>query len=524
MPPAHDHNPITWAAAYPDRPAIVMGGSGETATYGRLAERASRLVHLLRSYGLREGDTVALLSENSPRFHEVLWAGRLGGFYVTPVNRHLGAGEIAYILNDCSARVLIASGNLPAAALLTDDVAPTVERRLAQLAPIEGWADYDTELAAMPADPPEPGVSGMTLQYSSGTTGRPKGIRRPLDEPPPYDADPIVTILRAMGGREGTVYLSPAPLYHAAPIGFTMGVLRLGGTVVVMERFDPLETLRLIEQHAVETAQFVPTMFVRMTKLAAEDRARYDLSSLVGVIHAAAPCPVEVKRQMIAWWGPIVYEYWSSSEGAGFTFITSAEWLERPGSVGRPLGGPLHVCDETGRELPTGEAGLIWAEGTRPYSYLNDPAKDAETTHALGWRSVGDIGRLDPEGYLYLTDRSSFMIIRGGVNVYPQEAENALIEHPKVLDAAVIGVPDEDLGEEVRAVVSLLDPGDATPELAAELVGWCRDRMAAYKCPRQVDFRQDLPRTETGKLQKKLLRQEYLAAATSGTGSASARP
>lgn len=511
--PQHERNPITWAAEDPDRPAVIMGGSGEIATYAQLAERASRLVHLLRSYGLETGDTIALLSENSPRFHEVLWAGRLGGFYVTPVNRHLGAAEIAYILNDCGARVLIASGNLPVAAQLTSDVAPRVERRLAQLASIEGFADYDTEIAAMPADAPEPGLAGHALQYSSGTTGRPKGIKRPLEEPPPYDGDALVTVLRVMGAREGTVYLSPAPLYHSAPIGFTMGVLRMGGTVVVMERFDPIETLRLIERHRVETGQFVPTMFVRMTKLPAEDRQRYDLSSLVGVIHAAAPCPVEVKRAMIEWWGPIVYEYWSSSEGAGFTFITSPEWLERPGSVGRPLGGVLHICDEAGRELPAGEAGLIWAEGTRPYSYLNDPAKDAETTHAQGWRSVGDIGRLDDEGYLYLTDRASFMIISGGVNVYPQEAENVLIEHPQVLDAAVIGVPDEDLGEEVRAVVALVDPSDATPQTAAELVSWCRDRLAAYKCPRQVDFRQDLPRTETGKLQKKKLRQQYVDAA-----------
>ncbi|HEY5335501.1 MAG TPA: acyl-CoA synthetase [Mycobacteriales bacterium] len=508
--PQHERNPITWAAEDPDRPAIIMGGSGETTTYGQLAERASRLVNLLQSYGLAEGDTIALLSENSPRFHEVLWAGRLGGFYVTPINRHLGLDEIAYIMNDCGAKVLVASGNLPIAARLTAQVVPTLERRLAQRAPLEGFADYDAELATVSADPPAPGRSGLALQYSSGTTGRPKGIKRPLEDPPPYDADGIVMVLRAMGVSEGTVYLSPAPLYHAAPIGFTMAVLRMGGTIVVMERFDPLETLRLIEKYRVQTAQFVPTMFVRMTKLPAAEHERFDVSSLVGVIHAAAPCPVEVKRQMIDRWGPIVYEYWSSSEGAGFTFITAPEWLDRPGSVGRSLGGPLHICDEAGSELSVGEAGLIWAEVVRPYSYLNDPAKDAETTHARGWRSVGDIGRLDADGYLYLTDRASFMIISGGVNVYPQEAENVLIEHPKVLDAAVVGVPNEDLGEEVRAVIALVDPADATAAVAAELMAWCRDRLAAYKCPRQIDFQQDLPRTETGKLQKKKLRQQYL--------------
>jgi len=422
----HDHDPISWAAEVPDRAAIIMGSSGVVTTYAQLADRVVRLVHLLRSYGLQPGDGVALVSENTDRFHEVVWACKLGGFYLTPPNSHLGAEEIAYVVRDCGAKVLVASGNLPVAAELTADLVPGIEHRLAQNAPIEGWDDYDVELAKQPTEVPETSIEGDLLQYSSGTTGRPKGIKRPLrDAPLPYAEDRMALFLKLIGGDEGTVYLSPAPLYHSAPIGWTMGVLRVGGTVVVMERFDAEDCLRLIQEHRVETGQFVPTMFVRLQKLPQEVRDRYDVSSLKGVIHAAAPCPVEVKRKMMDWWGPIIYEYWSSSEVAGFTFITPDEWLAHPGSVGRSLVGTLHIVGPDGEELPPGEAGQIWAEGSPEFSYLGDSAKDSETTDRHGWRSVGDIGRLDEEGYLYLTDRASFMIISGGVNVYPQEAENA---------------------------------------------------------------------------------------------------
>ncbi len=505
------HTPISWAASDPDRAAVVMAGSGATATYAELADRAVRLANLLASYGLQRGDVVALLSENSHRFHEVFWACRVGGFYFTPVNRHLTAGEVAYIVNDCAAKVLIASANIHAAVELTEDVVPAVRHRLAQFAAIDGYRDYDSELASASATIPPAAGQGDMLQYSSGTTGRPKGIRRPLaDDPVPVAEDPVVAFLRGIGAQDGTVYLSPAPLYHSAPIGWSMGVHRIGGTVVVMESFDPLETLRVIEAHKVQTGQFVPTMFVRMLKLSEDQRHLHDLSSLVGVVHAAAPCPVEVKRAMIEWWGPIIFEYWSSSELAGFTFIGSEDWLAHPGSVGRSLIGTLHVCDDDDVELPAGEVGSIWAEDSPPFSYLGDKAKDEETTNSAGWRSVGDVGRLDADGYLYLTDRSSFMIISGGVNIYPQEVENLLIEHPAVLDAAVIGVPHDDLGEEVRAVVELVEPDSATDELAATLIEHCRAHMAAFKCPRKVDFVDSLPRTEVGKLLKKQLRAQYL--------------
>ncbi|XVQ14572.1 acyl-CoA synthetase [Spirillospora sp. CA-255316] len=504
------------AGTDPDRPAVICD-SGETLTHGELADRASRLAGALRERGMRAGDVVAILSENRPAYLEMTWACRISGLYFVTLNSNLGAAEIAHILGDSGARTLLASANLPVHAELGPGRAPGVAHRLLCGGAHPGWEDYETVLAGAPHYERDTEFEGDLLQYSSGTTGRPKGIKRPLRPAPASPAEDMFTLLVGLIGvdRDST-YLCPAPLYHSAPIIWTMTALRVGATVVLMTRFEAGKALRLIEEHRVTHGQFVPTMFTRMLKLPEPERLGHDVSSLRGVVHAAAPCPVEVKRAMLDWWGPIVHEYWSSSEGAGFTFITPDEWLARPGSVGRSLMGALHILDEDGKELPPGETGVIWAEVAAGFSYLNDPEKDAETTSPQGWRSVGDIGRLDEDGYLYLTDRASFVIITGGVNVYPQEAENLLLEHPKVYDAAVLGLPDADLGEIAVAVVQPVDPAGAGPGLAAELTEWCASRLARYKCPRRVRFTDELPRSDTGKLFKRRLRERLLAEEEAG--------
>ncbi len=482
-----------------------MGAGGEIVTYRQLDERSNRFAHALRSMGLRRGDVVAVLMENNARYHEVAWAVRRSGLYLAVLNHHLTAREIGYIVGDSGARVLVASAD-------QHELAVTLgaERRLAVNGPIEGFQSYDAVVADQPTTALPDEEEGDILQYSSGTTGRPKGIRRELTGAPiSADTDQTVILLRALGFREGQVYLSPAPLYHSAPIYWTMAVHRLGGTVVVMERFEPEALLALIERHRITHAQLVPTMFVRLLRLPADVRQRYDLSSLQSVVHAAAPCPVPVKRQMIEWWGPVVNEYYSSSEGAGGTFITAPEWLAHPGSVGRSFIGALHILDDDGNELPPGQPGQIWAEGARPYRYLNDEAKTAANRNARGWTTVGDIGYLDEDGYLYLTDRKAYMIISGGVNIYPQEAENVLLSHPRVMDAAVIGVPNDEYGEEVKAIVQPVDWTDAGPDLERELIESCRTQLAAYKCPRSIDFDPALPRLDNGKLYKRALRERY---------------
>jgi acyl-CoA synthetase (AMP-forming)/AMP-acid ligase II len=363
---------------------------------------------------------------------------------------------------------------------------------------------------AQPSTPIRDEMEGDFLLYSSGTTGRPKGIKRALALAPMGQGPPAaVPFLQALGFASGDVYLCPAPLYHAAPLAWSMAAHRLGGTVVVMERFDPAECLALIERYHVTHAQFVPTMFVRMLKLPEEERSTWDVSSLEAVVHAAAPCPVDVKQAMIDWWGPIISEYYSATEGIGATFITAPDWLAHRGSVGKAMMGVAHILDDAGNELPSGEVGAVWFSGGVEFNYHNDPQKTAEATDARGYSTVGDVGYLDEEGYLYLTDRKAFMIISGGVNIYPQEAENVLINHPKVLDVGVIGVPDAEMGEAVKAIVQPADWDDAGPELEAELIAYCRDHLASYKCPRSVDFDKELPRLDTGKLYKKQLRARY---------------
>jgi long-chain acyl-CoA synthetase len=502
--------PGTHAQSFPDKPATIMGGSGEVVTYRELDERSNRLAHLLRGVGLRRGDSIALMLENTSRFHEVLWAPQRSGLYYTAISSRLTAEEAAYVVNDCGAQVYVTSAaKRDVAEALVPDT-PAVKLRLMMDGAAEGYEPYEDRIAEQPPTPIEDESEGLDMLYSSGTTGRPKGIRLPLPEVPVGSPTPVLALSQALYGfGEDSVYLSPAPLYHSAPLRFTMAVHRLGATVVVMEHFDPLEFLRLIERHRVTHTQVVPTMFVRLLKLDPAERERYDLSSLKACVHAAAPCPVPIKEQMIEWWGPIIHEYYAGTEGNGFTAINSEDWLDHKGSVGRALVGEIHIVGEDGSERGPGEPGTIYFGGGAEFEYHNDPEKTASSRDDRGWSTLGDVGYLDDDGYLYLTDRKAYMIISGGVNIYPQEAENVLTMHPKVADVAVIGVPNEEFGEEVKAIVQPMDMADAGPTLERELIDFCRQHLAGLKCPRSVDFEEELPRAPTGKLYKRLLRDRY---------------
>jgi acyl-CoA synthetase (AMP-forming)/AMP-acid ligase II len=504
-------HPRAIAEAAPDRPAIVMARDGAVTTFAELDARSNQLANLLRARGVQPGGALAIFAENHPRYLEVTWAAQRAGLYYTAVNSHLTAEEAGYIVDDCGASVLVSTIARAGVAAALDDVrAPNVHTRLLLGGALDGWERYEEVVGAQPATPIVDEQEGDFMLYSSGTTGRPKGIRRPLTLGPLGEGvRGALPLLTALGFQSGDVYLCPAPLYHSAPLAWSMSAQRLGGTVVVLDRFDAAECLAAIERYRVTHAQFVPTMFVRMLKLSPEERAAADVSSLRAVVHAAAPCPVEVKQQMIDWWGPIISEYYSATEGVGATFITAEEWLAHPGSVGRAMMGTPHIVDDDGRELGPNETGTVWFAGGYTFEYHNDPAKTASAFEEHGWSSVGDVGHLDEDGYLYLTDRKAFMIISGGVNIYPQETENLLVTHPKVYDVAVLGVPDAEMGEVVKAVVQPVQWEDAGPALEEELLEWCRERLSAFKCPASIDFDPALPRLDTGKLYKHALRARY---------------
>jgi long-chain acyl-CoA synthetase len=451
--------------------------------------------------------------ENHVRYVEACAAGERAGLYYTCINSYLQPDEVAYLLENSRSRVLITSQAKLEIARAAVAAAPGIERCLVVDGPGDGgkFLNLDEALAGLPETPIADEWLGTAMLYSSGTTGRPKGIIRPLPENPPgkglFLFDFLIDLWRY---REGMVYLSPAPLYHSAPQGAVNLTIRCGGTAVIMEHFDPEQYLALIERHRITHSQLVPTMFSRMLKLPEDTRRRYDLSSLEVAVHAAAPCPIQVKRQMIDWWGPVILEYYGATEGLGFTACDTAEWLAHPGTVGKVVLGELHILDEEMQPTPRGEPGTIWFKTATPFEYFHDPEKTREARSPDGAMStVGDVGYLDDDGYLHLTDRRTFMIICGGVNIYPQECENLLITHPKVADAAVFGVPNEDLGEEVKAVVQPMPGVAAGPELQAELIGFCRGQLAHMKCPRTVDFADELPRLPTGKLYKRLLRDRY---------------
>jgi acyl-CoA synthetase (AMP-forming)/AMP-acid ligase II len=510
--------PGVHAATKPDKPAIVMG-SGEAITYRELDERSARFAQLLHDRGVRTGDTVAIFAENHPRYFDVYWGAVRSGLYLTTVNRYLGPEEAAYIVNDSNARALVTTAMLTetATAMLAPDLILGCPTRLMTDGAAPGFEPYEAALADYPADPLPNQPRGDVMLYSSGTTGRPKGIRRPL---PGVDvADPELSPMSRtehalLGMDESSVYLCPAPLYHAAGLSWSAGANELGGTLVIMEKFDAEEFLKIIERERVTHTQVVPTMLVRVLKLPEETRTKYDLSSLVSVVHAAAPCPVEVKRRTIEWLGPIVDEYYAGTEGTGMTYINSADWLSHAGSVGRPVLGVPHISDEAGTELPIGETGIVYFEReAQPWQYHGDAEKTRDARHPRydNWATLGDIGHLDEDGFLYLTDRRAFMIISGGVNIYPAEIENELVMHPKVADVAVFGLPDPEMGEYVHAVVQPAHDVEPSDELAIELRGYARERLASYKVPRVFDFRAELPRQPNGKLYKQTLRNEYLA-------------
>ena len=501
----------------PDKPAIIMGSTGETIDYRTLDARSNQGAHLFRRIGLERGDTVALLMDNHARYFELVWAAQRSGLFYVCISCRLTLPETDYIVRDSGARALVVSEGVGVIVNGLPALFPDLPLFMIGAA-TPGYRDWITEASAQPEAPIADETAGTDMLYSSGTTGRPKGVRVALPEDRSIDASNVLVQLAqgVFGFTRDDIYLSPAPLYHAAPLRWCLTVQRLGGTVVVMEHFDPEEALRLIEAHRIETSQWVPRHFIRMLKLPEETRARYDVSSLRAAIHAAAPCPVPIKQAMIDWWGPVLEEYYAGSEGNGMTMIRSADWLAHKGSVGRAVLGTLHICDDDGHELPPRGEGMVYFEGGVPFEYHNDPAKTAEAKNAQGWTTLGDVGWVDEDGYLYLTDRKSFMIISGGVNVYPQEIENHLITHPKVADVAVIGAPCPDMGERVVAVVQPMDMGEAGAALADELNAWCRQSLSGVKVPRQIDFLAELPRAPTGKLYKRLLRDHYAREAEHG--------
>lgn len=493
-----------------DKAAFIMAATGETVSFGMLESRANQGAWVLRDVGISAGDHIAILMENRREMLEVCFAADRAGVYYTTISTHLGADEISYILGDCEAKLLITSDRFAS-------LVPALEKNLGgacafmavgeDTAGLSSWSDA---MASQPTSPIGDEAQGLDMLYSSGTTGRPKGVKWPLEPTPIGTRTMLVDLLTGLFGYgPDTRYLSTAPLYHAAPLRHSMVTIKSGGTAVIMGKFDAEDALRCIEQYRITHSQWVPTMLIRLLKLPDAVREKYDLSSMEMAVHAAAPCPVDTKHEMLRWWGDIIHEYYAGTENNGFTAINSTEWRAHPGSVGRAKLGVIHICDANGDELPVGQEGEIYFENGQQFVYHKDPDKTQRSTNAKGWTTLGDIGLLDAEGYLYLTDRKSFMIISGGVNIYPQEAENTLLNHPAVLDAAVIGIPHDDFGEAVHAVVQLLPGHEGTEDLQTALLDFCRSKLSAIKCPRTLEFRNTLPRTETGKLLKRLLRAEF---------------
>ena len=503
--------PGHWATVKPHADAVIDATTGAKLSWQELDQRSNQVAQLLYARGLRPGDHISLLMQNDLAFFEIAWAAYRSGLYITCINRYLTADEAAYIINDSNSKALFTADALAIAGELPN-LTNQCSQRFITGATTEGYESYEAVLEGQPDTPLAEQPAGDAMLYSSGTTGQPKGIKRPLSGEHISGGFPGLEVNNPYGINAETIYLSPAPLYHAAPFGYCMRTLALGGQIVMMQRFDPELSLKYIEHYRVTHSQWVPTMFVRMLKLPQEARHRYDLSSHRCALHAAAPCPVEIKQQMMTWWGPILWEYYAGTERNGSTVIGPEEWLAHPGSVGKAHSGVLHICDEDGTEQKPGDEGMIYFEQpTMAFEYHNAPEKTLSATHPThaNWSSLGDVGYVDAEGYLYLTDRKAYMIISGGVNIYPREIEDALILHPSVEDVAVFGVPNPDFGEEVKAVVQPSQGVAHDQHLVDDLMSFAKQHLAAYKIPRSIDFTDELPRLPTGKLYKRLLKDKY---------------
>lgn len=506
--------PAIHAALHPDKPAVIVAGTDSALSYAELEQRSTQLANAFSDAGLRDGDVVALLSTNAAEVFVVYWACLRSGLYLTPVNTHLSAQEVAYIVDDCGARALVVSADMAEAAMSARETSRALQIALAYSGAVPGFDDYEQFLSSGSAEPPAYQRRGNDMLYSSGTTGRPKGVKPPLPDRQVGDpGDPYVMVFGGTYKMDAdTVYFSPAPLYHAAPLRFGMITQSLGGTVITTEKFDAEDCLKIIDRYRVTHSQWVPTHFVRMLRLPEQVRSAYEVGSQKFVVHAAAPCPPEVKQQMMDWFGPILHEYYSSTEANGITMVNPEEWSAKPGTVGTAKLGTIHICDDDGVELGVGESGTVYFErDVLPFSYHNDPDKTASAQHPQHptWTTTGDIGYVDADGYLFLNDRKAFTIISGGVNIYPQEIENCLALHPDVDDVAVIGVPDPEFGERVLAAVTPAPGVTGSDEVADRLRDFVRERLAGYKVPREIRFVTDLPRTPTGKLVKGPLRQRF---------------
>jgi len=498
------------ALQFPDKPAIIVAGTDESVSYGELSGRADQYANYFRLRGLQAGDCVAFTLENCTEIFAVCIGALRAGLYYTAISTYLSPAETCYIVRDCGARMYICSAKYRSLAdglmtMLASDL------HLYSLGgDIRGYRSLEDQVSTMPAAPIADETKGQDLLYSSGTTGQPKGVKIELTgESPETISANALAVIGLYNFSADAVYLSPAPLYHAAPLRFNLVNLWGGGISVIMRRFDPAAALEAIETHRCTHSQWVPTMFIRMLKLPEAARRKHDVSSMQVAIHAAAPCPVPVKERMIRWWGPIINEYYAGTEGSGFCVVTADEWLQHKGTVGRPLFGAVHAVDKGGNELPAGQIGTIYFSGGTDFEYLNDPDKTREAYNSNGWSTLGDVGYVDDEGYLYLTDRKAYMIISGGVNIYPQEAEDILVMHPRVADAAVFGVPDEEMGEQVKVAIQLLDHAERGADMEQELIAYCLERLSPVKCPKSVDFIELLPRHATGKLYKRLLKDPY---------------